>query len=232
MSGRSMEKRDPYEDPTRPRRLKAKAEAARKRLRRFAIEAPLGVDRARLLSEALLYTGGNVAQAARLAGMEPGEARRLVREDEELRQALAEARSATQERLAAVLRPWEALAPLAQATLVEALQAEQVTYVDGEEVRTPLWKVRLAAAKEILDRAYGKPTTTIQAEIAEKDALDPLLARRAMAAWFTMGLPAVAAVEWARRHPEEADRLLQGLVEATRELASPDEPGAEPPTSS
>jgi len=178
-------------------------------------DAPLRSDREQLLREALAYTGGDLRRAAALVGLNRATVERMIAENPELAEALEEARALVRSRLASVLRPWEELAPRAQEVLEAALMA---TKKDG----TPDWKHRLEAAREILDRALGKPVARVEAAVEEAagPALDPELAQRAMVVSIVRGLPAVEAVAWVRANPDEAERLCKAFATLADEIAA------------
>lgn len=172
-------------------------------------------ERVRLFREALTAADGNVSRAARMCGMSPEAARYLVRRYSDLQTVVEEAKQLAAERASAVLRPWEVLAPKAQRRLEEALDAERVRITPGGDVvKTPDWKTRLAAAREIMDRTFGKPVTTAQVEVATKTGptLEPELAQRAMVASLVRGLSPVEAVEWVRAHPDEAEAMVRAVA--------------------
>lgn len=178
-------------------------------------EAPLRSDREQLLREALAYTGGDLHRAAALVGIDRRMAERMVAENPELEEALEEARALVRSRLVSVLRPWEELAPKAQEVLEAALVAVKK---DG----TPDWKHRLEAAREILDRALGRPVARVEATVEEAagPALDPDLAQRAMVVSIVRRLSAVEAVAWVRANPDEAERLFKAFATLTGEIAT------------
>ena len=178
-------------------------------------DAPLRSDREQLLREALAYTGGDLRRAAALVGLNRATVERMIAENPELAEALEEARALVRSRLASILRPWEELAPRAQEVLEAALTA---TKKDG----TPDWRYRLEAAREILDRALGKPVARVEATVEEAagPALDPELAQRAMVVSIVRRLPAVEAVAWVRAHPDEAEKLFAAFAALTGEIAA------------
>jgi len=178
-------------------------------------ETPLRSDREQLLREALAYTGGDLRRAAALVGLNRATVERMIAENPELAEALEEARALVRSRLASVLRPWEELAPRAQEVLEAALTAVKK---DG----TPDWRYRLEAAREILDRALGKPVARVEATVEEAagPALDPNLAQRAMVVSIVRRLPAVEAVAWVRANPDEAEKLFAAFAALAGEIAA------------
>ena len=177
-------------------------------------DAPLRSDREQLLREALAYTGGDLRRAAALVGIDRRLAERMIAENPELEEALEEARALVRSRLASVLRPWEELAPKAQEVLEAALMAVKK---DG----TPDWRYRLEAAREILDRALGRPVARVEAvEEAAGPVLDPELAQQAMVVSIVRRLPAVEAVAWVRANPDEAERLCKAFATLMGEIAT------------
>src|SRR5690606_35081554 len=87
---------------------------------------------------------------------------------------------------------------------------------------TPDWRYRLEAAREILDRALGKPVARVEAAVEEATGpvLDPELAQRAMVASIVRRLPAVEAVAWVRANPDEAERLFAAFAALAGEIAT------------
>lgn len=101
-------------------------------------------NRAAFLAE-LRLNGGNVSKAAVTVGINPAYARRLVTKDPVFKMLA----KATKNAPLARLTEWSKLAIKAQETMAELLESTDQ-------------RVRFMAAREILDRAEGKPTQKVE----------------------------------------------------------------------
>jgi molybdenum-dependent DNA-binding transcriptional regulator ModE len=146
---------------------------------------------ARLIAE-LAMSDGNIRIASERAGISYVHARRLVAQNPAIREAVEAARAQVTSRM----QRWVELAAEAQRT-VQALLASESD------------QVRLSAAKEILDRAEGKPRQAVDVSVEEQeDAPDSITMRYAVALTLSRGIGLAQALEEAERRPEKVKLWL------------------------
>lgn len=145
------------------------------------------------LFAAMLVNGGNISRAARSVGMNASYARRLVSTNEVFREAIR----AYGDGMHTCLEEWLDLIPRAKAAMVRLLN-------------DPDGKVRYLAAKDILDRAEGKPVSRSEVRVRdERPALSEGEVQLAFSLMRRRGISYAEAVEMIRRHPEEASRWIE-----------------------
>lgn len=146
--------------------------------------------------------GGNVSKAAEAVGLNPSYARRVAAQDPGFRRLLQVVDEAPVTRVI----EWSKLVGKAQDTLIELL--------DGEDSR-----VKFMAAREILDRAEGKPTQKVdKREVKVQTQIDQdtmMNALRLLAAGAEESL--ASALLRAQKHPEEVQKWLSSGREIIQE---------------
>lgn len=140
------------------------------------------------LFAAMLVNGGNITRAADTVGMNASYARRLVSQHRVFREAIRQ----YGEGMRTCLQDWLDLVPQAKATMLALLQ-------------DPDGKVRYLAAKDIIDRAEGKPVNKV--DLTLRDSRPELSEGEVQLAFSLMksrGISYPQAVQLIRENPEDA----------------------------
>ena len=144
----------------------------------------------------LVRNGGNASAAARSVGYHPDHGRRLVSRNATVKAAV----DSLHEQAEAELREWAELAPRAQARLEELLEADDS-------------RVALMAAREILDRAVGKPVAKMQHTVREEaPRLSEGQMQLVLSMMMELGWAFATCVEYVKQHPEEAQQWIAEKV--------------------
>ena len=137
--------------------------------------------------------GGNITEAARQVGYNPSYARSLMAKHPALRGAIQHYK----EQMASCLAEWAELLPKAKATLLALLH-------------DPDARVRYLAAKDIIDRAEGKPVGRMNIAVQEQGpALTEGEVQLAFALMQQLGWSYAEAVQYIQSHPHEVQAWIR-----------------------
>lgn len=143
-----------------------------------------------LLGVELVFTNGNVTQAAKNVGLAPSHARRIVAANPEIRERAAERTSETAE---AVVLEWKSMHEKAMRTVDKSMGSADD-------------RVALQAAQIVIERVEGRVPQKIEAEIQDEGAeAATLLLRCVTALVLTKGLQPAQAMAWAQANPEKVE---------------------------
>lgn len=154
------------------------------------------------LFAAMLINGGNITRAAETVGLNASYARRFVSKHPLFRESLRQYGKGMQTNL----QEWLDLVPQAKASMVNLLQ-------------DPDGRVRYLAAKDILDRAEGKPISKVDMRIRdERPQLSEGEVQLAFSLMKERGISYAQAVAMIRDNPEDAaEWIAANAVQVTKQ---------------